>query len=50
MGFTDFSEAVRAALPPVPQVLVRQNAATGRNAVYLASHASHVIGWSISKG
>ena len=44
MGFTDFSEATRTALPPVPQVLVRQNAATGRNALYLASHASHVIG------
>jgi len=34
----------------VPQVLVRQHAATGRNALYLASHASHVIGWPIDEG
>lgn len=41
---------MRAALPPVPQVSVRQHTATGRNALYLASHASHVIGWPIDKG
>jgi alpha-ketoglutarate-dependent 2,4-dichlorophenoxyacetate dioxygenase len=50
VGFTYFFEATRAALPPVPQVLVRQHAATGRNALYLASYVSHVIGWPIDEG
>jgi alpha-ketoglutarate-dependent 2,4-dichlorophenoxyacetate dioxygenase len=50
VGLTNFSEAVRAALPPVPQVLVRQHAATRRNALYLGPDASHVIGWPIDEG
>lgn len=29
---------------------MRQHAATGWNALYLASHASHVIGWPIDEG
>ena len=37
-------------LPPVPQVLVRHNIETGRKALYIASHASHVVGWPQEKG
>ena len=44
-GFTDYSDAARDELPPVRQVLVRVHPATGRKALYIASHASHVIGW-----
>ena len=50
MGFTGFSDGARAELPPVRQVLVRTHPATGRKAIYIASHASHVIGWPVEKG
>ena len=50
MGFTDFSDSARAELPPVQQVLVREHPATGRKALYLASHASHVVGWPVDAG
>lgn len=50
MGFTEFTDGARTELPPVQQVLVRRHPGTGRNALYLASHASHVIGWPVEKG
>lgn len=50
MGFTDFSETAREGLPPVHQVLVRRHPATGRKALYIASHASHVVGWPEDRG
>ncbi|HTO12863.1 MAG TPA: TauD/TfdA family dioxygenase [Candidatus Binatia bacterium] len=39
-----------AALPPVKQQLVRVNAATGRKAVYLGSHASYIVGLPVDEG
>ena len=50
MGFTGYTDGARNELPPVQQVLVRRHPGTGRNALYLASHASHVVGWPIEKG
>lgn len=50
MGFSGFTDGARTELPPVQQVLVRRHPGTGRNALYLASHASHVIGWPVEKG
>jgi len=44
LGFTDYSDRERAALPPARQVLVRTIPETGRRALYLASHAVRVIG------
>ena len=44
LGFTDYSERERAALPPAQQVLVRTIPETGRPALYTASHAVRVIG------
>ncbi len=49
-GFTDFTEADRAALPPVVQPLVRRHSGSGRISLYLGSHASHVVGWPIAQG
>ena len=45
VGFTDFSEEQRAALPPVSRPLVRHHAESGRTTLYLASHVSHIEGW-----
>ena len=44
LGFTDYSERERAALPPAQQVLVRTIPETGRRSLYTASHAVCVIG------
>jgi alpha-ketoglutarate-dependent 2,4-dichlorophenoxyacetate dioxygenase len=50
LGFTDFNEDVRRELPPAPQLVVRTHAGSGRKTLYLASHASHIIGWPIEQG
>lgn len=49
MGFTDFSDEERAALPPQIRPLVR-TLPSGRKSLYLASHASHIIGWPVPEG
>ena len=50
LGFTDFSDDERAAMPPVHRPLVRIHPGSGRKALYLASHASHIVGWPIPDG
>src|SRR3954451_20791590 len=50
IGFTDFTAEERAAMPPVPQRLVRVHPGSGRKTLYLASHASHIIGWPVPDG
>lgn len=50
LGFTEFSAEERATLPPVRYPLVRVHPGSGRKALYLASHASHVVGWSVPDG
>jgi alpha-ketoglutarate-dependent 2,4-dichlorophenoxyacetate dioxygenase len=50
IGYADFSDEERAALPAVPQTLVRIHPGSGRKTLYLASHASHVIGWPVDQG
>lgn len=50
LGFTDFSDEERRAMPPVRRPLVRMHPGSGRKALYLASHASHVIGWPVPDG
>ncbi|MSO77432.1 MAG: TauD/TfdA family dioxygenase [Alphaproteobacteria bacterium] len=50
VGFTDFTEAERAALPPVPQTLVRLHPGSGRKSLYLASHASEIEGMPLPEG
>ena len=49
-GFTEFNDDIRREMPPVPQIMVRTHAGSGRKTLYLASHASHVIGWPVEEG
>jgi len=44
LGFTDFSDEENQTLPPVPQVLLRHHAGSGRMGLYLASHAGRIFG------
>jgi len=46
LGFADD----RGAAPPVRQPLVRQHPRTGRKSLYLASHASHIVGMPVPTG
>ena len=50
LGFTDFSDEENQSLPPVPQVLVRRHAGSGRMGLYLASHAGRIFGMTDEAG
>ena len=50
LGFVDFAPEERAALTPVAQPLGNTHPRTGRNALYLASHASHIVGMDVADG
>lgn len=50
IGYFDFTDEEKAKFPPMPQPLVRKNPRTGRKHLYLASHASHIVGWPVEKG
>ncbi len=49
-GFDDFNSDITTTLPPVPQRLVGHFQHSGRSSLYLASHASHIIGWPVERG
>ena len=50
IGFTEFSDAERAQFPGAEQPLVHVHPGSQRKSVYIASHASHVIGWPVPDG
>jgi alpha-ketoglutarate-dependent 2,4-dichlorophenoxyacetate dioxygenase len=49
-GYYDFNDAERVAFPPVARKLVQTHPGSNRTTLYLASHASHIIGWPIERG
>lgn len=49
LGF-EFSPEEAERLRGVEQPLVRTNRATGRRSLYLASHASRIVGWPVPEG
>ncbi len=50
LGFTEFSGEERLATPPVLRRLVLRHPGSGRKALYLASHASHIVDWPVPEG
>jgi alpha-ketoglutarate-dependent 2,4-dichlorophenoxyacetate dioxygenase len=50
IGFTEFTDAERAQFPGAEQPLVRVHPGSGRKSVFIASHASHIIGWPVPDG
>ena len=50
IGFAEFNDDISMELPPVRQALVRHHRYLGRTSLYLASHASHIIGWPVEEG
>ena len=50
IGFTEFSDAERAQFPGAEQPLVHVHPGSKRKSVYIASHASHIIGWPVPDG
>ncbi len=50
IGYSDFADEERGALPPVPQTVVRLHPGSRRKSLYLASHASHIVGWPLAQG
>ena len=50
LSVTKYSEAELASLPPVPQRVVRTHPGSGRKTLYLAAHASHIVGRPIPDG
>ncbi|MCX7361126.1 MAG: TauD/TfdA family dioxygenase [Alphaproteobacteria bacterium] len=50
LGVVKYSPEELASLPPVPQRVVRTHPGSGRKTLYVASHASHIIGRPLPDG
>jgi len=50
IGFADFNDEIYRQLPSVPQALVRHHPASSSTSLYLASYASHIVGWPVEQG
>jgi alpha-ketoglutarate-dependent 2,4-dichlorophenoxyacetate dioxygenase len=50
LAVTRYTEEELKSLPPVPQRVVRRHPGSGRKTLYVASHASHIVGMPIADG
>ncbi|HYV89678.1 MAG TPA: TauD/TfdA family dioxygenase [Candidatus Polarisedimenticolia bacterium] len=50
IGFGAFNKEIHQQFPPVNQMIVRRHPGSGKKTLYLAAHASHVVGWPIEQG
>lgn len=44
------SEEELAALPPVPQRVVRRHPGSHRKSLFIGAHATHILGWPVPEG
>ncbi len=49
-GFNLITDDMKRAMPPVPQRVVRVIPESGRKALLIGNHATHVIGWPLEEG
>ena len=49
-GLADVSEAEKATRPPAHHPLVHARPGSARKSLYIASHASHIVGWPAADG
>ena len=50
LGDTSYSEEQRRSLPPVRWPLVRVHPRSGRKALWVGAHATHIVGWTLAEG
>ena len=50
LGVVQYTDEERASLPPVPQRVVRTHPGSHRKTLYLAAHASHIVGLPVADG
>ncbi|HEU4625748.1 MAG TPA: TauD/TfdA family dioxygenase [Steroidobacteraceae bacterium] len=49
-GYPEPTEAERKAKPPAQHKLVQVHPGSGRKTLYIAKHASHIVGWPVAEG
>ena len=49
-GYPEPTEAERQAKPPAHHKLVQTHPGSKRKTLYIASHASHIVGWPVEEG
>jgi alpha-ketoglutarate-dependent 2,4-dichlorophenoxyacetate dioxygenase len=49
-GYTVITEAMQRAMPAVQHKIVRVMPESGRAALYIGNHATHIVGWPIDEG
>jgi alpha-ketoglutarate-dependent 2,4-dichlorophenoxyacetate dioxygenase len=49
-GYPEPTDAERAAKPPSRHKLVQVHPGSGRKTLYIAKHASHIVGWPVEEG
>jgi alpha-ketoglutarate-dependent 2,4-dichlorophenoxyacetate dioxygenase len=49
-GYSVITEQMRQAMPPAPHPVVRVIPESGRTALYIGNHATHIVGWPREEG
>ena len=49
-GFGEITDDMRRAMPAVAHPVVRTIAESGRRALYIGNHATHILGWPRAEG
>ena len=49
-GYGEINEDMKKAMPPVQHKIVREIPETGRQALYIGSHATHIVDWPLEEG